>query len=300
MKAAFINQYGTAEQLIVGEQAKPDIHDTQVLVKVKASGVNPVDFHIRNGMIGDENQLPLILGWDCAGEIVQVGEAVTQFSLGDKVLAFTPIDQQGCNAEYVAVEAELLVHKPAALGFIEAAATPLAAVTAWQGLFHIGQLQAQQQVMVINAAGGVGSFAVQLAKAKGAKVIAVASRTKHECVSSLGADQVIDYNEISTVDRSDVVLCAKAGEALLKTAASAVKDGGQLVSTFDELPEQERVNFTRMWVVPNGQDLQEVVNLITSGKVKVQIDSVFGLDDIKKAHQRSESYQAVGKIVLEL
>lgn len=215
MKAAFIEQYGNVKQLIVGEQAKPEIDATQVLVKVKASGVNPVDFHVRNGMIGDKNQLPLILGWDCAGEIVQVGETVTQFSVGDKVLAFTPIDKQGCNAEYVAVEVELLVHKPAEFGFIEAAATPLAAVTAWQGLFNIGQLKAQQQVMVINAAGGVGSFAVQLAKAKGAKVIAVASGTKHEYVSSLGADQVIDYDEISMADKSDVVLCAKAGEALL-------------------------------------------------------------------------------------
>jgi len=135
MKAAFIKQYGDVETLQLGQLPKPEPERNQVLIRVAASAVNPVDFHLRNGMMADTgtHTLPLVLGWDCSGVVEQVGEGVDSLQVGDKVLAFTPISEQGTNAEFVAVDAELVVEKPAELSFVEAAALPLAAVTAWQG-----------------------------------------------------------------------------------------------------------------------------------------------------------------------
>ncbi|NOI79534.1 NADP-dependent oxidoreductase [Vibrio tubiashii] len=306
MKAAFIKQYGEVSNLEVGQLEKPSIKANQVLIKVVASGVNPVDFHLRNGMMAqtDTHTLPLVLGWDCAGVVESIGAEVESFALGDKVLSFTPISGQGTNAEFVAVDADLVVKKPDDLSFVEAAGLPLASVTAWQGLHHNGRLQRGNKVLIHNASGGVGAFAVQIAKAKGAYVVATASAAKLEYIKSLGADEVYDEQlpEWHASMRYDLAFVAKPGVYLLHRTVSCVKSGGAIVSTFDELAEGEvgiyGIAFNRMWVENSAHDLEQVVNLIKENQLKVPIDTVYPLEDIQSAHRRSEQYQAVGKIVL--
>ncbi|MCG9579443.1 NADP-dependent oxidoreductase [Vibrio tubiashii] len=306
MKAAFIKQYGEVSNLEVGQLEKPSIKANQVLIKAVASGVNPVDFHLRNGMMAqtDTHTLPLVLGWDCAGVVESIGAEVESFALGDKVLSFTPISGQGTNAEFVAVDADLVVKKPDGLSFVEAAGLPLASVTAWQGLHHHGRLQSGNKVLIHNASGGVGAFAVQIAKAKGAYVVATASAAKLEYIKSLGADEVYDEQspEWHASMRYDLAFVAKPGVYLLHRTVSCIKSGGAIVSTFDELAEGEvgiyGIAFNRMWVENSAKDLEQVVNLIKENKLKVPIDTVYPLEDIQSAHRRSEQYQAVGKIVL--
>lgn len=306
MKAAFIKQYGNHSELTVDERPIPVPNANQVLIKVVASGVNPVDFHLRNGMMAETgtHTLPLILGWDCSGIVEQVGEQVSGFSQGDKVLSFTPIDQQGTNAEFVTVDASLVSKKPDSMTFIDAAALPLASVTAYQGLHKHGKIRAGQRVLIHNASGAVGSFAVQIAKAAGAYVVATASRSKQDYVKSLGADEfhVEGDNEWASLGYFDLAFVAKPGAALLEKTVSSVQSGGRLISTFDEIPDAQTsvhgIAFSRMWVENNKEDLDSVLNLVASHQLFVPIDSVWPLEQIQHAHQRSEQYLALGKIVL--
>lgn len=306
MKAAFIKQYGGIETLQLGQLPKPQPERNQVLIRVAASAVNPVDFHLRNGMMADTgtHTLPVVLGWDCSGVVEQVGEGVDSLQVGDKVLAFTPISEQGTNAEFVAVDAELVVEKPAELSFVEAAALPLAAVTAWQGLHRHGRLAQGKTVLIHNASGAVGSYAVQIAKAAGAYVVATASATKLDYVTSLGADEVFNERDLEwqSSNQYDVAYVAKPGIELLAESACCVKSGGSIVSTFDEIAEQQvathGISFTRMWVENSAADLEQLVQLVKEKAVKIPIDSVYPLEEIQTAHLRSEQHKAVGKIVL--
>ncbi|MCD8531748.1 MAG: NADP-dependent oxidoreductase, partial [Saccharospirillaceae bacterium] len=169
MQAIVINQYGNATSLQPAELEKPTPAAGQVLIRVAAAGLNPVDFHIRNGMLAgtDTHQLPLVLGWDASGVIETLGAGVQHWQVGDAVMVHTPISLQGTYREYIVADASLLAAKPASLNLLQAAALPLAGLTAWQGIMVDGQLQAGQRVLIHNASGGVGSFAVQLAKAAG-------------------------------------------------------------------------------------------------------------------------------------
>lgn len=306
MKAAFIKQYGNASNLEIGQLPTPKPQSNQVLIRVVASAVNPVDFHLRNGMMAETgtHTLPLVLGWDCSGVVEQVGSDVESLQVGDKVLSFTPISQQGTNAEYVAVDAELVVRKPADLSFVAAAALPLAAITAWQGLHRYGRLEQGKTVLIHNASGAVGSFAVQIAKAAGAYVVATASAAKLGYVTSLGADEVFNERDLEwqSSNQYDVAYVAKPGIELLAETVCCVKSGGSIVSTFDEIAQQQvathGIAFTRMWVENSGQDLQKLVQLVEEKALKIPLDSVYPLEEIQLAHLRSEQYQAVGKIVL--
>ncbi|NRB68304.1 MAG: NADP-dependent oxidoreductase [Vibrio sp.] len=308
MKAAFIKHYGNVAQLNVDQLEKPAPSAHQVLIKVVASGVNPVDFHIRNGMMADTDThtLPLVLGWDCSGVIEQVGDDVNGFKPGDKVLSFTPISGQGTNAEYIAINADLVVKKPEKMSFIDGAALPLASITAWQGLHTQGHIRQGQTVLIHNASGGVGSFAVQIAKAAGAYVVATASQAKLDYVKTLGADEVHDESQTDwhSTMRYDLAFVAKAGAYLLHRTVSCVKSGGRIVSTFDELSEGEvgihGISFTRMWVENSAEDLDKVLDLFNKNQLIIPIDTVYPLEDIQRAHQRSEQYKAVGKIVLTI
>lgn len=313
MKAAFIKHYGNAQNLIVEQLDIPQIEDNQVLIKVAAAGVNPVDFHIRNGMLDgtDTHTLPLILGWDLAGEIVQVGGKVNNFKAGDQVFAFSDIGKQGTYAEYAVVDAPLLSHKPKNINMLEAAAVPLAAVTAWQALTRDGQLTLtnakDKKVLIQNASGGVGGFAVQIASYLGAHVIASASGVKEDYVKSLGADEFIDYKtqDLSQVVQDvDLVLTAVGGQENLVKSLDVINSNGHLISTLDELPEgtqiPNNIQFTRMWVKTDGNDLAKIGELIEADKIKVHLDSIYPLDDVQAAHQRSEAGKATGKIVLNI
>ncbi|KJZ14344.1 molecular chaperone GroES [Marinomonas sp. S3726] len=313
MKAAFINQYGSHENLQVGTLDTPQINADQVLIKVAAAGLNPVDFHIRNGMLAgtDTHQLPLVLGWDLAGEVAQIGNDVSGINLNDQVFAFTDIGKQGTYSEYVAVDAELVRSKPNKLNMQQAAAVPLAAVTAWQALTRDAGLNLEnakdKKVFIQNASGGVGGFAVQIAHYLGAHVIASASGTKETYVKSLGADEFIDYKTqdfSKLIEEVDIVLAAIGGQENLVKSLDVIKPNGQLISTLDELPEGTQVTnniqFTRMLVKTDGNDLGKIAELIDAEKITVHLDSVYPLEEVKAAHQRSEAGKATGKIVLNI
>ena len=309
MKAAQIKTYGDIKNLVTQETNMPEISSSQVLIKVHAAGVNPVDAYIRSGMFKDSgtHTLPLTLGWDAAGTIDSKGADVSDFNVGDEVFVFAPFAQNGTYAEYLAVEADLVVIKPKTLSFAESAAVPLAAVTAWQALFTEGKLQAGQRVLIHNTSGGVGSFAVQLAKAAGAYVIGTASAKNEQYVKNLGVDEFIDYKTSKfedLVNSVDLVFAAVGGDDIVARSLKVIKPGGRLISALDEidnsLAEQHQVMFHRIWVEPNSQDLTEIKKLIDAGKVTVHLDSVFSLADVQQAHLRTESKRAVGKIVLQV
>ena len=312
MKAVYIEQYGNAEKLIVGEISQPEILPHQVLIKVHGAGVNPVDWMVREGFLQDsgEHTLPLILGWDASGEIAELGEEVQNFNLGDAVFVYAPISEQGAYAEYIAVDSALVAAKPSSLSTLTAAAVPLAATTAWQALMDGCQLKSGDKVLIHNASGGVGSFAVQIAKACGAYVIGTASAAKESYVRALGADEFIDYRSQrfeDVVEQVDAVLAAVGGNDILPRSLQVIRKGGYLISLLDDLDvadialaQQQGINFQRWWVIPNAKHLQQISLLIDSGKIQVNIDKVFSLEQVKQAHALSESQRACGKIILDV
>jgi NADPH:quinone reductase-like Zn-dependent oxidoreductase len=309
MKAAYIKQYGDVDNLIVGDVPKPSISSTQVLIKVMAAGVNPVDFHIRNGMLEDSgtHELPLVLGWDAAGIVSEVGPHVTDFKLGDEVYVYSPLTEQGTQAEYLAVNADIVAHKPASLNFIQSAAVPLAALTALQALTTHGELQKGQLVLIHNASGGVGSFAVQIAKHLGAYVIATGSQAKKDFIMGLGADEFIDYKQDDFeqhVSNIDLVFVAVGGNNIVERSLVVIKPNGRLISLLDEIDEKkaqsQNIHYARMIVEPSKIGLNTIADMLESNQLQVTIDSVFSLDDAKKAMIKSESARATGKIVIEV
>lgn len=309
MKAVFIEDYGDANQLTFGEVNKPVVANNQVLIKVHGAGVNPVDWLVREGMLKDSgmHKLPLVLGWDAAGEIAEIGEQVNNVNVGDLVYVYVPISEQGAYAEYLAVDNDLVAAIPKSLDSLTAAAVPLAATTAWQALVQGCQLQAGDRVLIHNAAGGVGSFAVQIAKALGAYVIGTASANKKDFVESLGVDEFIDYRTQqfeNHVDEVDSVLAAVGGDDVVQRSLQVIRSGGHLISLLDEIDEslakEQGVHYQRWWVTPNASDLQKIGTMIDSGQIKVHVDKVFPIQQVKQAHALSESKRARGKIVLNL
>lgn len=309
MKAAHIQQYGNIDTLIVGEVAKPSISASQVLIKVKAAGVNPVDFHIRNGMLKDSgtHELPLVLGWDASGIISEVGDLVTDLKVGDEVYVYAPLTEQGAQAEYLAVDADVVAAKPKSLSYIESAAVPLAALTALQALTTHGQLKKDQKVLIHNASGGVGNFAVQIAKQLGAHVIATGSLAKKEFIMGFGADEFIDYKKDDFekyVQDVDLVFAAVGGNNIVERSLEVIKYNGRLISLLDEIDETKaeakNVNYARMLVEPSKAGLNQIADMLESNQLKVTIDSVYSLDDAKQAMIKSESARATGKIVIEV
>lgn len=309
MKAAVIKQYGTDVKITLAEVSKPSIQSNQVLIKIVATGVNPVDFHVRNGMLADSgtHTLPLILGWDAAGTIEEIGDDVDQFQLNDEVFTFTPIGEQGTYAEYIAVDASFVTAKPKSLSMIESAAVPLAALTAYQGLKNDAQLKAGQTVVILGGSGGVGGFAIQIAKAMGAHVITTASARNIDYVKQLGADEVINYKETEfddVVKNPDAIFVTTNGDNVVARALSTVKKGGCVVSTLDDIDEasveSSGAHFSRMWVQNNGQDLSAVGDMIDQGKITVKLDSTYSLANANDALLKSESNRAVGKIVITI
>ena len=217
MKAVRIHAYGGPELLHYEDVPRPWLKPDDLLIQVAAAAVNPVDWKIREGYLQGflNHRLPLILGWDVAGTVVEIGPEAAGFQVGDAVYARPDIERNGSYAEFIAVKASEAALKPATLDFVHAAAVPLAALTAWQSLVDAAQLQAGQTVLIHAAAGGVGSFAVQLAKARGARVIATASAVNTGLAAELGADQFIDYTRTRFEDVAkdvDVVLDTIGGD----------------------------------------------------------------------------------------
>ncbi|CDU08255.1 putative Alcohol dehydrogenase [Vibrio coralliirubri] len=309
MKAVYLEEYGNAQNLTFGDIAKPTITPNQVLIKVQGAGVNPVDWMVREGFLEStgQHEMPLIVGWDAAGQVVEKGNNVSNLKFGERVYVYAPISEQGAYAEYLAVDSDLVARAPKSLDIVTAAAVPLAATTAWQALVEGCQLKAGQRVLIHNASGGVGSFAVQIAKALGAYVIGTASSSNKAYLMALGVDQFIDYQTQrfeDLVDELDAVLVAVGGDSIAERSLEVVRKGGNVVSLLDDiesaLPLQLGVNFQRWWVSPNARDLQRIAALIDDGVIKVNIDKVFPLSKAAQAQELSQSKRARGKIVLEV
>jgi NADPH:quinone reductase-like Zn-dependent oxidoreductase len=308
MKAVRIKQYGNEEVVELAEVQRPQPGENQLLVKVRAAAVNPVDWKIRDGL-GDIFGLkpPLILGCEVAGTVEAVGgpspTGVKDFVGGDEVYGYLGA-YNGGYAEYVAAPAGEFVRKPKHIDFDTAASVPVAALTAWQGLFDHGELAKGQRILITGASGAVGSMAVQLAKNKGAYVIGTGSGRNEEFVRKLGADEFVDYKKAKLEDKIsavDLVFDTVGGDTQ-ERAFQTLKRGGVLVSTVSP-PSTEKakgfgVTVAMVAVRPNADQLAEINRLLESGKLKMRIATVLPLEEVKKAHQMSASGHAEGKIIL--
>jgi NADPH:quinone reductase len=308
VKAVRLHHFGTPDVLTYEDAPTPQPAEGEVLVRVRAAGINPVDWKTRQGkgVAGVLGAPPLVLGWDLAGEVVAVGAGVTTFAPGDAVYGMPRFPAQAAAyAEYVAAPATQLAHKPASLDFVQAAAVPLAALTAWQALIDIAGLQAGQTVLVHAAAGGVGHLAVQLAKWRGAKVIGTASARNHEFVRLLGADTVIDYTSTPFEEQLrdiDLVLDTISGETRARSWPT-LRPGGLLIALTGGLaPEEVPVGLraTRMLVAPNAVQLRELAALFDAARLQVVVDRVLPLAAAAQAHTYGEQGHARGKIVLQV
>jgi NADPH:quinone reductase-like Zn-dependent oxidoreductase len=308
MKAVRIHTQGGPETLVYEDAPRPTPLTNEVLIRVRAASVNPVDWKIRDGY-GKEifnHQMPLILGWDVAGTIEAVGPEVDKFQLGDPVYGYTSLLRDGAYAEFIVAKQEEIAVKPASLDFVEAAAVPVAALTAWQAMFDTANLEENQKVLIHAASGGVGSIAVQLAKAKGAYVIGTASARNADFVRELGVDEFIDYQATqfeTVVHDVDVVLDTIGGDTQVRSFGVLRKDGF-LVSIVEppseELAAQHGVRSKMVGVLPNGTQLSEIAALIDSGKVKPFVETVLPLSEARQAHEMSKSGRTRGKIVLQV
>lgn len=253
-------------------------------------------------MIG--HSLPLTLGSDVSGVVHAVGDAVTEWKVGDAVYSRPDLARNGTYAEFVAVRASECARKPRTISHVEAASLPLAGITAWEALMTTARVGAGQRVLIHAASGGVGSLAVQLAKAAGATVIATTSGKNLELVKSLGADEVIDYTRTRFADAVapvDVVFDTLGGK-VQETSWSVLKPGGILVSIVDP-PDEGRaatlgVNSAFVFIGPNAPVLNRLAELVEDGKLRPVVGAEFALQDVAQAHSLSESGRAVGKIVL--
>jgi NADPH:quinone reductase-like Zn-dependent oxidoreductase len=306
-KAVRIHAFGGLDQLVYEDAPVPKINADDVLVKVHAASVNPVDWKIREGYLKDfiPHQLPLTLGWDFAGEVVAVGEQVKNWKIGDAVYARPDLGRDGSFAEYIAVRGSEIAAKPASLNWQQAAAVPLTALTAWQALYEIANLKAGERVLIQAGAGGVGSFAIQLAKLRGAHVYTTSSSRNIELLKSLGADEVIDYTsrDFSQLRDLDVVFDTLGGEALDKSWQT-LKRGGRLVSIVSnpdaQTAEQHGVTPLFCFVQPSESQLKELAALIDGDKLQLVIDSVYDLKDTAKAQEKSQTGHARGKIIVQV
>jgi len=307
MKAAVIHSFGPPEVIRTEEVATPVPKNDEVLVKVHAASVNPVDYKIRSGHYPSvkQDQLPLTLGRDMAGTVQQCGTAARKFKPGDSVYAMLDREHGGY-AEYVIVKERDLVSKPRHLDYTEAAAVPLAAMTAWQGLFDHGGLRTGQRVLIHGGAGGVGHFAIQFAKARGATVATTVATSDIEFVRELGADLPIDYKTQrfeDAVHDVDLVFDLVDGETQDRSWA-VLKRGGAIVSTLSA-PSQDKARDhgargEHYMAQPDGAELRDITALIDAGKVMPHIQAVFPFNEVRQAQQQLEHSHVQGKIVLEL
>ena len=308
MKAIVIKKYGDESVLEYTDAPRPEPKADEVLVKVHAAAVNPVDWKIRES--GGERfglELPIILGGDIAGTVEEVGVEVKNFKKGDAVYGMTVTGGfSGGYAEYALTKADAIAPKPESIGFEEAAAIPIAALTAWQSMFDLANLQNGQRILITGASGGVGSFAVQFAKAKGAYVIGTASGKNKEFVRSLGADEFVDYIAQpfeKVVKDVDVVFDTVGGDTQ-ERAFQTLKKGGFLATSAGtpsaEKAEEFGVKAEFVFCKPNANQLAEINGLIEDGKLKIHIETILSLAEVEKAHQLSQSGRTRGKIVLTI
>jgi alcohol dehydrogenase len=330
MKAFALDRYGGPEVVSLRDLPDPEPGETDLLVDVRAASVNPVDFKIRSGGVKVlvKDRFPLVLGCDVSGVVIGAGKAVTRFAIGDAVFARLRKDRIGSFAERVLVDEHLAVNKPAKLSHVEAASIPLVGVTSYQALLEIGKLERGQRVLVHAGAGGVGTFAIQLARHIGAEVITTASAKNHELAVRLGASQVVDYRTQrfeDVVAPCDVVFDTQGGETL-ERSFRVVREGGTVVTVggrpdakfakawglnpilvfalrilmrkITRLAREKRAHFEYLFMRPDGDQLARIADLLASDAIVPVIDATYPFRDTKKAVAHVESGKAVGKVVV--
>lgn len=332
MKAFIIERYGKADVVKMAEMPVPALGEEDVLVKIHAASINPLDFKIREGAFKLilPYRLPLILGNDMAGTVTQVGAKVTQFKPGDEVYARPDDDRIGTFAEFIAIKESAVAKKPSTLSMQEAASIPLVGLTAWQALVEKAQLQQGQKILIHAGSGGVGTFATQLAKHLGATVATTTGTANIEWVRQLGADVVIDYKTTAFEDvlhDYDVVFDTQGGDTLEKSL-SVLKRGGKLISIAGAPDPQFAKDTQANWIVrmathvlsykirkkakrlgisysflfmqANGQHLHEISRLIESGIIHPVLDRVFPFESTPDALAYVEKGRAKGKVVVQV
>lgn len=332
MRAVLAERYGGPEVLELADVPAPRVGPNGVLVQVHASSVNPVDWKLRKGLLAPlwKLRFPVIWGCDCSGVVSEVGTAVTLFKPGDEVYGFkhgkVAETYRGAYCEYVVLPENTLARKPANLSHQGAAAIPLAAVTAWQALSNQGKLKPGSRVLIHAGAGGVGTFAIQIAKAFGAMVASTASTRNLDLLRQLGADLPIDYTRERIQDKLsgyDIVLDG-VGKPVWSSSLKVLRFGGRLVSLTAPIPHEPcgRLRFfataiagiglgkLRAWltgkrllitsVKPRGGDLEKITALVEAGKIRPVIEHVFPLEEIAEAHRLSETGHVRGKIVIKV
>ncbi|WP_459500557.1 NADP-dependent oxidoreductase [Bacillus sp. C1] len=309
MKAIVIEHYGNVEELKGKEVVIPTPQEDEVLIEVHATSINPVDWKTRKGDLQRKLlfSFPIILGLDAAGIVVKVGANVTKYKSGDKVYTKLANVGKGSYAEYVTAKEEHIAKMPGNLSFTQAAAVPLAGLTAWQSLVDYGKVQKGDRVLIHAGAGGVGSFAIQIAKAFGAHVTTTASLANHAFLEELGADILIDYRKEdfgrALAGDYDMILDTIGG-AVQEKSYSLLKSGGKLISIVHAPKEGELVRHdisaVFMWLKPSGSQLLKLSKWIEEGKITPIVSHVFDFsqDSIRKAHLLSENGHTRGKIVI--
>ncbi|MEX0770689.1 MAG: NADP-dependent oxidoreductase [Balneolaceae bacterium] len=310
MKAAYFDEFGELDQVKTGSLERPEPGEGEVLVQVKAAGVNPVDAAVARGMLNAvvPAKFPVIPGWDVAGVVEERGHAARRFNEGDEVYAYVrrPVVQKGTFAEYIALPECYLALRPQKITMEEAGGIPLVGLTAYQALFQAGNLQEGQTLLILGASGGVGSMAIQLAKSTDADVIGVASNRNQAYMKDLGADETIDYKagdlgdsvRTAVPEGVDFIFHCSRGDSL-NQSIKTLKSGGQLVSITNRQPDvPDDINFRYVFVEPNSVQLKHIRELADEGKINLPISKTFSLEDAGKALREIESLHTQGKMVI--
>ncbi|MCF0052863.1 NADP-dependent oxidoreductase [Dyadobacter sp. LJ53] len=317
MKAIALKETGGVEKLTLIETKTPQIKPDEVLIQVKAIGINPVDGFVRGNkpylerVINPKPGEDIILGWDVSGTVVEIGNEVSDFKIGDDVFGMVNFPGHGkAYAEYVAAPADQLALKPENISYEEAAAATLAALTAWQSLVTYAKIKKGDKILIHAAAGGVGHYAIQIAKYFGAHIIGTSSGAKKDFIISQGAHEFIDYTTEKFEERvrdADIVLDSIFGDHVVRSL-DAVKQGGRLISllTFftDEnlvkkIAEKE-VYAHRLGVVSNGEDMKQIAALLANGTLHSYISTQFTFEEIPQAQTLVDAGRTVGKVVITL
>lgn len=313
MKAAYYDTFGELDNIQTGDIDKPEPGEGEVLVKIKAAGVNPVDAAVARGMLKDAipTEFPVIPGWDVAGVVEENGFAARRFKEGDEVYAYArrPKVQHGTFAEYISLPESYLARRPKKISMDEAGGIPLVGLTAYQAMFDAGNLENGQTVLILGASGGVGTLAIQLAKSVGARVIGVASEKNHEYMKKLGADHTIDYSDSHVGEKVeklasngvDLIFHCSRGDSLSQCMETGVLvEDGKVVSITKSKPEDNwSVSFQYVFVEPNSSQLAHLAELADEGKLKIPSTKTYSLDETKQALKDVETLHSRGKLIIK-
>ncbi|MBG0964694.1 NADP-dependent oxidoreductase [Bacillus sp. SRB1LM] len=331
MKAMIIDKYGKVP-MRMAEVPTPEINEYEVLAEIYAASINPIDFKIRDGKVKMllKYEMPLILGNDFSGVITKVGSKVTRFKVGDEIYARPRKNKIGTFAEYIAIHEDDIALKPKNLSFEEAASIPLVGLTSYQALHDIMQLQKGQKILIHAGSGGVGTFAIQLAKIMGATVTTTASEAGANLVKSLGADEIINYKteKFEDILKDYDAVFDTIGGTTLEKSFNIIKSGGNIVSVsgmpnarfgkefgsgffktllfslaskkLTALEKKHNARYSFLFMKPSGDQLRTIANYIEAGKIKPVIDRVFPFEDAQKAMEYSEAGRAKGKIIVKI